>query len=179
MLKPALLTGIVLLVAGVSGCWWSDDNALQNSRRLVLKRTYERRGPVVTLHEGADRVRTADGRALAMTMLLGADGYWVRSRPQYLTRDGLTGTKILVLDEPWDEVGDGRTTTFLTRWINEGGSVLLLTRGRGPDDRTEIGAGRVAVLDPSAFNTTEFVERLLAAAHWLDRNEHPIQGDGR
>lgn len=169
MLKISFVAGAALVVAGVAAGCWPDDNALQTSRRLVTTRTYERRGPVVTVHGTAERVRVADGRTLATTMLLGADGYWVRARPEYLTRDGLNRTKILVLDRPWDAVGDRRTTTFLQRWIHEGGSVLVLARGQGPEARRELGAGRAAIIDPSAFDTAQFVERLLDTMHWLDR----------
>jgi hypothetical protein len=169
MVKPALVAGLALTVIGLAaGCWPNTSNALERSRRLVPKRTYDRRGPVVTVHVGAERVRDAGGNALSVPMLLGADGYWVRARPGYLTRAGLTGTRVLVLDRAMDAVGDARTTTFLTRWLQEGGAVLMLTKGQGPEARRDVGAGRVAVIDPAAFDTTDFVDRLLDAMHWLD-----------
>lgn len=168
MLKHALMAGVALMMGGIASGCWPDDNVLQYSRRLVATRTYERRGPIVTVDRGADRVRTADRRTLATTMLLGADGYWVRARTQYLTRESLRGTRVLVLDRPWDDMGDRRTTTLVTRWIHEGGSAIVLAAGQGPEVRRGIGGGRVAVIDPSAFETAAFVERLLDAMHWLD-----------
>jgi hypothetical protein len=120
------------------------------------------------VHGRAGRVRDASGQALSVTLLLGTDGYWVRSGSEYLTRERLEGTKVLVVDRAWETIGDGRTTTLLSRWIHGGGAVLILARGHGPEARHQIGGGRIAVLDPAAFGTTEFVERLLAAAHWLD-----------
>jgi hypothetical protein len=162
-----------LTLAGVvTGCW-PKDNALDRSRRLVPTRTYERRGPVVTVHGGAERIRDAGGHSLSIVMLLGADGYWVRARPGYLTRAGLTGTTVLVIDHAIDAAGHERTSTLLTRWVQDGGSVLLLTRGLGPEARHQLGAGRIAVLDPRAFATTNFVARLLDAMHWLDTEKGP------
>jgi hypothetical protein len=167
MVKPAFIAGVALTLAGViAGSWPAESTDL--SRRLVRTRTYDRRGPSVLVHGGAGRVRDATGQALSVTMLLGTDGYWVRARPGPITREGLSNTKVLVVDRAWDRVGDGRTTILISRWIHEGGSVLTLSRGEGPEARHQLGAGRIAVVDPAAFATTEFVERLLAAIHWLD-----------
>lgn len=168
MVKFALVAGAALTLSGVVAGCWPEDSVLTRSRRLVPVRTYDRRGPTVIVHAGAERVRVAARTAVSVTGVLGADGYWVRSRPGYLTRERLKDTKVLVLDRPWDRVGDRRTTTLLSRWIQEGGAVLTLTRGEGPETRRDVGAGRVAVIDPSAFETTEFVARLLDALHWLD-----------
>ena len=168
MVKFALVAGAALTLTGVAAGCWPDDNALARGRRLVPTRTYERRGPTVMVHGAAERARVASRVAVSVTGVLGADGYWVRSRPGYLTRDGLRDTRVLVLDRPLDRVGDLRTTTFLSRWIQEGGAVLMVTRGEGPEMRRVVGAGRIAVIDPSAFDTTEFVARFLDAMHWLD-----------
>jgi hypothetical protein len=46
--------------------------------------------------------------------------------------------------------------------------VLVLAPGEGPEARHHLGAGRVAVVDPTAFVSSDFVEHLLAAIHWLD-----------
>lgn len=168
MVKFALVAGAALTLAGMAVGCWPEDNLPARSRRLVPVRTYERRGPTVVVHANATRVRIAARVAMSVTGLLGADGYWVRSRPGYITREQLKDTKVLVLDRPWDQVGGSRTTTLLSRWIQEGGAVLMLTRGEGPEARRDVGAGRVAVIDPSAFETAEFVVRLLDAMHWLD-----------
>jgi hypothetical protein len=129
------------------------------------------------VHGSAGRVRDASGQALSVTMLLGTDGYWVRSSFDHLTRERLEGSKVLVVDRAWDSIGDWRTETLLSRWIHQGGAVLILGRGEGllgpgapggNDARHQLGAGRIAVVDPGAFDTKEFVERLLAAIHWLD-----------
>jgi hypothetical protein len=167
MVKPAFMAGVALTLAGVIAGSWPAEST-ERSRRLVPTRTYDRRGPTVMVQSGAGRVRDATGQALSVTMLLGTDGYWVRSRPGPITREGLRDTKVLVVDRAWDTVGDRRTTTLLSRWIQAGGSVLTLARGEGPDVRRQVGAGRVAVVDPTAFETTDFVERLLGAMHWLD-----------
>ncbi|MEO6222406.1 MAG: hypothetical protein ABIP90_04090 [Vicinamibacterales bacterium] len=168
MLKPALITGVVLTLAGVAAGCWPVENVMERSRKLVATRTYERRGPRVIVRAGAQRVTDASGQAMSVTMVLSADGYWVRSRDEYLTRELLRGTKILVVDRAWDTLGGRRTTTLLSRWIHEGGAVLMLGRGEGPDTRRRLGAGRIAVVDPTAFGTAELVEHLLDAIHWLD-----------
>ena len=167
MVKPAFIAGATLTLAGVIAGSWPAEST-ERSRRLVTTRTYDRRGPTVIVHGGAGRVRDASGQALSVTMLLGTDGYWVRSRQGAVTREGLRDAKVLVVDRPWEKVGDRRTTTLLSRWIHEGGAVLMLAGGQGPEARRQIGAGRIAVVDPAAFATTDFVERLLAAIHWLD-----------
>jgi hypothetical protein len=167
MVKAAFIAGAVLTLAGVvAGAWPAPGT--EPSRRLVRTRTYDRRGPTVMVHGGAGRVRDAAGQALSVTMLLGTDGYWVRPSFGYLTRERLEGTKVLVVDRAWETVGDWRTTTLLSRWIHEGGAVLVLARGAGPGTRHQLGAGRIALVDPTAFGTTDFVERLLGAIHWLD-----------
>ncbi len=168
MVKMAFMAGVALTLAGVLGLAWPAPSVAERSRRLVTTRTYDRRGPSVTLHAGADRVRDASGQALSVTMLLAADGYWARSRAEYLTRERLRDTRVLVVDRAWDTVGGRRTKTLLSRWIHEGGAVLVLASGQGPESRHQLGAGRVAIVDPSAFDTTGFVQRLLAAVHWLD-----------
>ena len=168
MVKPAFIAGVVLTLAGVTAGAWPAASVTERSRRLVQTRTYDRRGPTVVVRGSAGRVRDADGQALSVSALLGADGYWVRARSEYLTRERLKGTKVLVVDRAWDTIGDWRTKTLLSRWIHEGGSVLVLAAGEGPEARHHLGAGRVAVVDPAAFATTDFVERLLAAIHWLD-----------
>lgn len=168
MVKMALVAGIALTAAGlVAGCW-PQESIQERSRRLVGTRTYERRGPAVTIHADAERVRNAAGETLSVTMVLGADGYWARPRREYLTRERLTNTKVLVVNRPWAEIGDSRTATLLSRWIHDGGAVLVLAGGAGPEARHQLGSGRVAVIDPSAFGTREFVDRLLDAMHWLD-----------
>ena len=167
MVKPAFIAGVALTLAGVIAGSWPAEST-ERSRRLVTKRTYDRRGPTVIVHDGAGRVRDATGQALSVTMLLGTDGYWVRSRQGPVTREALRNTKVLVLDRAWEKLGDRRTTTLLSRWIHEGGAVLILAGGQGPEVRRQVGAGRIAVVDPAAFGTTDFVERLLAAMHWLD-----------
>lgn len=164
MVKQALIAGAVLTLIGVAAGAWPAPGT-ESSRRLVKTRTYDRRGPRVMVHGGAGRVRDAAGQALSVTMLLGTDGYWVRPSLEYLARERLEGTKVLVVDRPWDTIGDRRTTTLLSRWIHEGGAVLVLARGEG---RHQLGAGRIAVVDPAAFATTDFVEHLLSTMHWLD-----------
>ena len=167
MVKPAFIAGVALTLIGVvAGSWPAESTA--PSRRLVTTRTYDRRGPTVMVHGDAGRVRDATGQALSVTMLLGTDGYWVRSRQGPITREGLRDTKVLLVDRAWETIGDRRTTTLLSRWIHEGGAVLILARGQGPEARRQIGAGRIAIVDPAAFATTEFGERLLATMHWLD-----------
>ena len=168
MVKAAFIAGAALTVAGVVAGAWPAENVMERSRKLVMTRTYDRRGPTVVVHGGAARVRDAQGQAVSVSMVLAADGYWVRTRSEYLTRDRLMDTRVLVLDRPWDSIGDWRTTNLLSRWINEGGAVLVLTRDEGPEARHQLGAGRIAVVDPTAFGTAEFAERLLAAVHWLD-----------
>ena len=167
MVKPVFVAGVVLTLAGVMAGSWPVESVAERSRRLVAVRTYDRRGPTVTIHGGADRVRDATRQALSVTMVLGADGCWVRASRGYLSRAGLEGTRILVLERAWKTVGDWRTTNLLSRWIQEGGAVLILARVEGPEARHQLGAGRIAVVDPTAFGTTEFVERLLSAVHWL------------
>lgn len=168
MVKPAFAAGVVLTLAGVIAGYWPAERVAERSRRLVATRTYERRGPTVMTHGGAGRVRDASGQALSVTMVLGADGYWERSSRGYLSRAGLEGVSILVLERAWNTVGDWRTTNLLSRWIHDGGAVLILARVEGPEARHQLGAGRIAVVDPTAFDTKEFVERLLDAMHWLD-----------
>jgi hypothetical protein len=168
MVRAALIAGAALTLAGVAAGCWPSENVMERSRKLVTTRTYDRRGPTVVVHGGAARVRNADGQALSVSMVLAADGYWVRARSEYLTRERLRDAKVLVVDRAWDSVGDWRTTNLLSRWIHEGGAVLELTRGEGPEARHQLGAGRIAVIDPTAFSTTEFAERLLGALHWLD-----------
>ena len=43
----------------------------------------------------------------------------------------------------------------------------MLTDGEGPEARHQLGEGRIAAVNPAAFNTTDFVTRLLDAIHWL------------
>jgi hypothetical protein len=167
MVKEAFIAGAVLTLVGVAAGAWPAPST-EPSRSLVRMRTYDRRGPTVMVHNGAVRVRVATGQALSVTMLLGTDGYWVRSGSEYLTRERLEGTTVLVVDRAWDTIGDWRTSTLLSRWIHEGGAVLILARGEGPEARHQLGAGRIAVVDPAAFDTTDFVDRLLEAIHWLD-----------
>lgn len=168
MVKVALVAGVALALSGIAAGCWPEENVMARSRALVDTRTYDRRGPRVMVYGGAGRVRDASGEALSVTMVLGADGYWVRSGPEYITRDRLKDTRVLVLDRAWDRVGDRRTTNLLSRWIQDGGSVLMLMRGEGPEARRELGAGRIAVVDPAAFDAAGFAARLLDAAHWLD-----------
>ena len=167
MVKEAFIAGAVLTLAGVAAGAWPAESVRERSWKLVPKRTYDRRGPTVLIH-GSDRVRDASGDALSTTILLGADGYWVRPSRDYLTRERLALSKVLVVDRSWNAIGDWRTSTLLSRWIHEGGSVLVLARGQGPETRHQLGAGRIAVIDPAAFGAAEFVEHLLAAMHWLD-----------
>ena len=75
MVKMAFVAGAALALVGVVGLSWPAGSVAERSRRLVKTRTYDRRGPSVTVHAGADRVRVASGHALSVTMLLGADGY--------------------------------------------------------------------------------------------------------
>ena len=166
MVKGAFVAGVFLALTGLAAGAWPAESARERSWKLVPKRTYDRRGPTVLIH-GTDRVREAYGEALSVTILLGADGYWVRPSRDYLTRERLEAAKVLVVDRAWNSVGDWRTSTLLSRWIHEGGSVLVLARGAGPQARHQLGAGRVAVVDPAAFGATDFVEHLLAAMHWL------------
>ncbi len=168
MLKMAGMAGVALLVAGVAGGCWPRENVMARSRALVLTRTYDRRGPAVFVETRAGRVRDAAGQMLSVPMLLGADGYWTRSGPEYITRERLENTRVLVIDRDVEALG-GRTTTLVSRWIESGGSVLVLARGQGPEVRTERGLGRAAVIDPSAFAAADFVGRLQAAMHWLAR----------
>ena len=167
MVKEAFIAGAVLTLVGVAAGAWPAESARERSWKLVPKRTYDRRGPTVMIH-GPDRVHDASGQALSTTILLGADGYWVRPSREYLTRERLEATKVLVVDRALNAIGDWRTSTLLSRWIEEGGAVLILARGAGPDARHQLGAGRIAVVDPAAFGATEFIEHLLAAMHWLD-----------
>ena len=176
MVKQAFIAGAVLTLVGVAAGAWPAPST-EPSRRLVKTRTYDRRGPTVMVHGDAVRVRVANGQALSVTLLLGSDGYWVRSGVEPLTRERLEGTKVLVVDRAWDTIGDWRTSNLLSRWIHGGGAVLILARGEGPrgpgahggtDARHQLGAGRIAVVDPTAFGMAEFVEQLLGAMHWLD-----------
>jgi len=170
MVKEAFIAGAVLTLIGVAAGAWPAPGT-ESSRRLVKTRTYDRRGPTVVVHGDAGRVRDAAGQALSVTALLGADGYWVRARSGYLTRERLRDTKVLVVDRAWDTIGDWRTATLLSRWIHEGGAVLVLARGEGPGDNDayrHLGAGRIFVMDPAAFAAKDFAEHLLAALHWLD-----------
>src|SRR5687768_10861141 len=150
MVKPAFIAGVVLTVAGVTAGSWPAPSVTERSRKLVRERTYDRRGPTVMVHGDAGRVRDAAGQALSVPALLGADGYWVRARSGYLTRERLRDTKVLVVDRAWDTIGDWRTSTLLSRWIDEGGAVLVLARGEGPEARHHLGAGRIFVMDPAA-----------------------------
>jgi hypothetical protein len=168
MVKPSLIAGAVLMIAGIVTGAWPAERVSERSRRLIPTRTYERRGPTVFVQGGAERVHNASGQALSVLTLLATDGYWVRARPGYLTRERLRGVKVLVVDRAWEAVGDRRTTTMLSRWIHDGGSVLVLARLEGPEARHQLGAGRVGVIDPSAFDSAGFVARLLDTLHWLD-----------
>ena len=168
MVKAALIAGGMLMAVGVVAAAWPAESVSQRSRQLIQTRTYERRGPTVFVHGGFDRVRTAGDQVLSISTLLATDGYWVRMRPGFLTRHRLRDVRILVVDGPWETIGDWRTRTMLWRWIHEGGSVLVLAPGEGPEARHAIGAGRVSVIDPAAFDPAAFVERLLTAIHWLD-----------
>ena len=168
MVKASLIAGGILMIAGVVAGAWPAERVAERSRRLIQTRTYERRGPTVFVQGGFDRVHNASGQALSVSTLLATDGYWVRARPGYLTRERLRGVKILLLDRAWETVGDSRTTRMLSRWIREGGSVLVLARIEGPQARHQLGAGRVAVIDSRAFDSAGFVAQLLDTIHWLD-----------
>ena len=168
MVRASLIAGGVLMLAGLVAGAWPEERVTERSRRLIPTRTYERRGPTVFVQGGFDRVQNASGQALSISTLLATDGYWVRSRPGYLTRERLRGVRVLVVDRPWETIGDSRTTTMLTRWIHEGGSVLVLARVEGPQARHQSGAGRVGVIDSRAFDSAGFVARLLETMHWLD-----------
>jgi hypothetical protein len=175
MVKPLLVAGSLFMLVGVAAAAWPDKSVTQPSRKLVPTRTYERRGPTVYVHGGFDRVRLAGNEVLSAWTLLSADGYWVRARPGYLTRERLRSAKVLVVDRPWNTIGDWRTATMLSRWIQEGGSVLVLAKGEGPEARHALGLGRVAVIDAAAYDPAAFVERLLDAMHWLDDGPMPGQ----
>jgi len=175
MVKAALMAGGVLMLVGVAAAAWPSESVTQRSRRLIQVRTYDRRGPTVFVQGGFDRVRVAGGQVLSISTLLATDGYWVRARPGFLTRERLRGVKILAVDRAWNTVGDWRTANMLSRWIEEGGAVLVLSSGEGPEARHVVGSGRVAVIDVRAFETEDFVERLLAAVHWLDDVPTPAQ----
>ena len=164
-----MMTGVALLMAGVAAGCWPRENVLARSRALVVTRTYDQRGPRVFVETRAGRVRDAGGQVLSVPMLLGADGYWARSGPEYITRERLQDTRVLVIDRLPEQLGNRRTTTLVSRWIESGGAVMVLTAGQGPEVRTERGLGRVAVIDPSAFAAPDFVARLQAAMHWLAR----------
>ncbi len=167
MVKEAFVAGGIITLVGVAAGAWPAESVRERSWKLVPTRTFDRRGPSVMVHDAADRVRVAAGEALSVTILLGADGYWVRPSRDYLTRERLAHTKVLVVDRAWDSIGDWRTSTLLSRWIHDGGSVMVLAGGEGPEARHQLGAGRIAVVDPAAFGTAEFMERLLGAMHWL------------
>jgi hypothetical protein len=168
MVKAGFRLGIALTLAGVVGGCWPGDDASAGSREWVKSRTYERRGPRVMVDVGARRIRDAAGRVLSVPVLIGADGYVVRSGPEYVTRERLVGTQVLVVDRAPEALADRRTAALITRWVKEGGSLLVLARNSGFDAQQLLGAGRVAAIDPSAFAADEFVSRLLAALHWLD-----------
>ena len=81
MVKFSLVAGAALTLAGVAAGCWPDDNALARGRRLVPTRTYERRGPTVMVHAGAERARVSAGGAVSVTGVLGADGVPVEFIP--------------------------------------------------------------------------------------------------
>lgn len=171
MVKVTLIAGGILMIAGVMAGAWPAERVTERSRRWIQTRTYERRGPTVFVQGGFDRIHNASGQALSVSTLLATDGYWVRARPGYLTRERLRGVKVLVVDRAWETVGDRRTRTMLSRWIHEGGSVLVLARVEGPEARHQVGAGRVGVIDSTAFDSAAFVARLLDTLHWLDGDD--------
>ncbi len=128
-----MMTGVALLLAGVAVGCWPRENVLARSRALVVTRTYDQRGPRVFVETRAGRVRDAGGQVLSVPMLLGADGYWARSGPEYITRERLQDTRVLVIDRLPEQLGNRRTTTLVSRWIESGGAVMVLTAGQGPE----------------------------------------------
>lgn len=168
MVKGAIALGMALTLAGVAAAWWPREAVLQG-RALVDTRTYERRGPRVFVDRRAAIVRDGARVRVSITSVLSADGYLVRSGPEFITRDRLEGLKVLVVNRPLDALGDWRTITLVRRWIDAGGAALVLsTDAPGPPERRHQGAGRVATLNPEAFDTRGFAVALLDAMHWLD-----------
>lgn len=171
MWKLGVALGLALVLAGVAGASWPRESTFARSRRLVGEPTWTSRGPRVTVDRLAATVHDAAGRAISISGVLSADGYWVRSLLTFITREELAGVDVLVLRQRPDALDDGRTRTLVTRWIDEGGAVLVFAPGApgapGAAARQIQGAGRIATLDLSALDTADAVAALLNAMHWL------------
>jgi hypothetical protein len=165
--KPLIAVGLCLTVAGVvAGCWPSDP-AFARSVRLVETPTWPRRGPRVLVDWPVALVRDAARDVVSIPGVLVGDGYLIRSGPEFITRERLQGARVLVIHGAVSDIADGRTRTLVTRWISEGGAVLMLTTGQPSNARQVVGAGRMASFTPSSVPAPELVAQLLATMHWL------------
>ena len=160
--------GIGLSLAGVAMVCRPMPAILAPGRTSSGDAPVERRGPRVFVEFRAAHVRDRDRQQLSVNSVLHGAGYRVRARPEFITRDGLEGNRVLVVDRSVDALGDWRTAALVNRWIDDGGALLILAAGQPGPARVRQGAGRVAALDPTVLTPRAFIMDLLDAMRWLE-----------
>ncbi|MFC1564002.1 DUF4350 domain-containing protein [candidate division KSB1 bacterium] len=98
----------------------------------------EGNGPVVFIDEAHNNFHTSEGRFQVFARLLRLDGYFVRSNAEKFTSENLASCDILVISNAlgdenvgnWDKPNYSafteREVRVINKWVEEGGSILLI-----------------------------------------------------
>jgi hypothetical protein len=114
-------------------------------------------GPRIAIDAGHDNMRTAEGTYLTFARVARSDGFRVDGRTGPFTADALQGVAILVIANATDATGAGGTAlredeaAAVARWIEDGGSLVLVADHRPWPAAVEPLARRLGVEFANAF----------------------------